>query len=65
MKTRKVSRSVVMSSLTEEMLKIVNHERRRVVPAHEGRLKEVLPSRTKEAGLVISEICLADGLRHG
>jgi N-acyl homoserine lactone hydrolase len=46
---------------TEEMLKAVGHERRRVVPVHEARLKEVFPSRVKEAGLVISEICLADG----
>jgi len=48
---------------TEDMLKAVGHERRRVVPVHEARLKEVFPSRAKEAGLVISEICLADGAR--
>ncbi len=46
---------------TEAMLKAVGHERRRVVPVHEERLKEVFPSRIREAGLVISEICLADG----
>lgn len=46
---------------TEDMLKAVGHERRRVVPVHEERLKQVFPSCIKEAGLVISEICLADG----
>jgi N-acyl homoserine lactone hydrolase len=46
---------------TEKMLKAVGYERRRVVPVHEARLKEVFPSRAREAGLVISEICLADG----
>jgi N-acyl homoserine lactone hydrolase len=46
---------------TEEMLKAVDHERRRVVPVHEERLKEVFPSRLKAPGLSISEICLADG----
>ena len=46
---------------TEEMLKAVGHERRRVVPVHEERLKEVFPSRLEAPGLCISEICLADG----
>jgi N-acyl homoserine lactone hydrolase len=47
---------------TEAMLKAVGHERRRVVPVHEERLKEVFPSRQTSPGLGISEICLADGV---
>jgi len=35
---------------TEEMLKAVGHERRRVVPVHEERLKEVFPLRVSGAG---------------
>ena len=46
---------------TEAMLKAVGHERRRVVPVHEDRVKQVFPSRAKAPGLAISEICLADG----
>ncbi len=46
---------------TEEMLKAVGHERRRVVPVHEERLKDIFPSARKKPGLSISEICLADG----
>jgi N-acyl homoserine lactone hydrolase len=46
---------------TEDMLKAVGHERSRVIPVHEERLKEVFPSRLKAPGLGISEICLADG----
>ncbi|HEY2890624.1 MAG TPA: MBL fold metallo-hydrolase [Dongiaceae bacterium] len=47
---------------TEAMLQAVGHERRRVVPVHEDRLKQVFPSRVKAPGLAISEICLADGV---
>ncbi|MEA2780751.1 MAG: N-acyl homoserine lactone hydrolase [Rhodospirillaceae bacterium] len=45
---------------TEEMLKLVSYERRRVVPVHEERLKQVFPSRRLGEGLSICEICLAD-----
>jgi N-acyl homoserine lactone hydrolase len=42
------------------MLKLVSYERRRVVPVHEERLKQVFPSRRLGEGLSICEICLAD-----
>jgi N-acyl homoserine lactone hydrolase len=46
---------------TEAMLKTVAYERRRVIPVHEERLKQVFPSRELAEGLSISEICLAEG----
>jgi N-acyl homoserine lactone hydrolase len=46
---------------TEQMLKTVGHERRRVVPVHEERLKDMFPTHRNAPGLSISEICLADG----
>ncbi|MBZ9699588.1 MULTISPECIES: N-acyl homoserine lactonase family protein [unclassified Mesorhizobium] len=46
---------------TEEMMKQVGHEARRVIPIHEERLKDRFPSRITQDGLRITEICLADG----
>ncbi len=46
---------------TEEMMKQVGYESRRVIPIHEERLKDTFPSRVTTEGLRISEICLADG----
>ena len=46
---------------TEEMMKVVHYEVKRIIPVHEERLKDVFPSRTLSNGLRISEICLADG----
>jgi N-acyl homoserine lactone hydrolase len=46
---------------TEEMMKSVDYEVKRVIPVHEERLKEVFPSRIMPSGLRISEICLASG----
>lgn len=43
---------------TEEMMKSVNYETKRVIPVHEERLKDVFPSRITKDGLRISEICL-------
>ena len=46
---------------TEAMLKTVAYERRRIIPVHEERLKQLFPSRRLAEGLSICEICLADG----
>jgi N-acyl homoserine lactone hydrolase len=46
---------------TEEMVRLVGNETRRVIPIHEERLKDRFPSRISKEGLRISEICLADG----
>lgn len=46
---------------TEEMMKAVGYESKRVIPVHEERLKEVFPSRILPSGLRISEICLERG----
>lgn len=46
---------------TEEMMKRVGYEARRVIPIHEERLADAFPSRITDAKLRISEICLADG----
>jgi hypothetical protein len=46
---------------TEEMMKKVGYEARRVIPVHEERLKDAFPSRISENGLRITEICLASG----
>jgi hypothetical protein len=46
---------------TEEMMKHVGYEARRVIPIHEERLRDAFPSRITAAQLRISEICLADG----
>lgn len=46
---------------TEEMMKQVGYEDRRVIPIHEERLKDAFPSRITADGLRITEICLADG----
>lgn len=48
---------------TDEMIKRVGGETRRVIPVHEERLKEVFPSRSAESGLRITEMALADGQR--
>jgi hypothetical protein len=46
---------------TEEMMKQVDYDAKRVIPIHEERLKDAFPSRTTSEGLRITEICLADG----
>ena len=46
---------------TEEMMKQVGYEARRVIPVHEARLKDKFPSRLTDEGLLITEICLTDG----
>lgn len=46
---------------TEEIMKQVDYEKRRVIPVHEERLKDDFPSRNTSADLRISEICVADG----
>lgn len=46
---------------TEEIMKSVGYEVKRVIPVHEERLKDVFPSRISSNGLRISEICLASG----
>ena len=46
---------------TEEMMKQVGYESRRVIPIHEERLRDRFPSRITADGLRITEICLADG----
>ena len=46
---------------TEAMMKEVNYEARRVIPIHEERLSQRFPSRLTADGLLITEICLADG----
>ena len=42
---------------TEEIMKSVGYEVKRVIPVHEERLKDVFPSRITKDGLRISEIC--------
>jgi hypothetical protein len=46
---------------TDEMMKAVDYEMKRLIPVHEERLKDVFPSRITSSGLRISEICLASG----
>lgn len=48
---------------TDEMVKRVGGETRRVIPIHEERLKEVFPSRIAKSGLRVTELALADGER--
>jgi len=48
---------------TEEMVKLVGYETRRVIPPHEERLKDRFPSRITDKGLRITEVCLADGAK--
>lgn len=48
---------------TEEMVKLVGYETRRVIPPHEERLKDRFPSRITDKGLRITEICLADNAK--
>ncbi len=48
---------------TEEMMKRVGYEARRVIPIHEERLRDTFPCRITDAKLRISEICLADGAK--
>ncbi|WP_245443920.1 N-acyl homoserine lactonase family protein [Mesorhizobium sp. DCY119] len=47
----------------EEMMKLVDHDAKRIVPVHEERLAERFPSRLSKEDLRISEICLADGAK--
>jgi N-acyl homoserine lactone hydrolase len=44
---------------TEEMMKAVQYEMKRVIPVHEERLRDVFPSRITKNNLRISQICLA------
>jgi N-acyl homoserine lactone hydrolase len=46
---------------TEEIMKSVGYEVKRVIPVHEEKLRNVFPSRITKDGLRISEICLASG----
>lgn len=46
---------------TEEMMKAVQYEMKRVIPIHEERLRDVFPSRITKNNLRISEICVAAG----
>jgi N-acyl homoserine lactone hydrolase len=46
---------------TDEMVKTVGGETRRVIPIHEERLKDRFPTRVTKHGLHVTEICLADG----
>jgi hypothetical protein len=46
---------------SDAMLKAVGGEKRRVIPVHENRLKEVFPSRLTSNGLQVVEIALRDG----
>jgi hypothetical protein len=46
---------------TEEMMKQVGYEAKRVIAVHEERLKDRFPSRITKEGLRVTEICLADG----
>jgi N-acyl homoserine lactone hydrolase len=48
---------------TEEMVKVVGNETRRVIPPHEERLKNRFPSRITKNGLRITEVCLADNVK--
>ncbi|HET7315037.1 N-acyl homoserine lactonase family protein [Salinisphaera sp.] len=47
--------------VTEEMMKRVAYDKRRIIPVHEERLKDEFPSHIGEDGLRVTEICLADG----
>jgi glyoxylase-like metal-dependent hydrolase (beta-lactamase superfamily II) len=47
--------------VTEEMMKCVAYEKRRIVPVHEERLKELFPSHIDDEGLRLTEICLGEG----
>jgi len=46
---------------TDEMVKRVDGDIRRIIPVHEDRLKELFPSRITKEGLCITELALADG----
>ncbi len=46
---------------TDKMLSLVHREAKRVIPIHEEGLKDAFPSRITDAGLRITELCLADG----
>ncbi|SAV16545.1 N-acyl homoserine lactonase family protein [Klebsiella pneumoniae] len=52
--------NLVLSS--DEMLKAVNYQVKRVIPVHEQRVTEVFPSRVSDSGLFIAEITCADDL---
>ena len=46
---------------TEAIMNAAGGELRRVIPVHERRLVDKFPSRERESGLRVSEICLATG----
>ena len=46
---------------TEDIMQAAGCDARRVIPVHERRLVDRFPSREREGGLRVSEICLADG----
>jgi N-acyl homoserine lactone hydrolase len=48
-------------NVTEEMVKLVGNETRRVLPPHEERLKDRYPSRITRNGLRVTEVTLAKG----
>lgn len=46
---------------TEEMMKQVNYDKKRVIPVHEEKLKDEFPSHIDPEGLRLTEICLGSG----
>jgi len=46
---------------TEDMMKIVDRDEKRIIPIHEDRLGQYFPSRISNAGLHVIEITLAEG----
>ncbi len=48
-------------NVTDEMVKLVGNETRRVLPPHEERLKDRYPSRITQNGLRVTEVTLAKG----
>lgn len=46
---------------TEDIMKSVNYDYRRVIPVHEERLKDEFPSTVCRLGLRLTEICVAQG----
>jgi N-acyl homoserine lactone hydrolase len=48
-------------NVTEQMVRLVGNETRRVLPPHEERLKDRYPSRLTRNGLRVTEVALAEG----
>jgi glyoxylase-like metal-dependent hydrolase (beta-lactamase superfamily II) len=56
-----VGSQTTMILFTDEMIKRVGGEIKRVIPIHDNALKDVFPSRVTDEGLAITEIALAKG----